>query len=128
MEKEELNVDLSKGISKGGFEKVLNDIKVAVIDEGKNELNNCVDIVNEIIKKDNRCHISDFSSDELLPADATNRSAVDEWLIAFKKQLIEASDNINESYNNIETLVARIFKDWENYKIDNKVFNGDNNE
>ncbi len=128
MEKEDLNVDLSRGISKSGFEKVLNDIKVAVIDEGKNELNNCVDIVNEIIKKDNRCHISDFSSDEFLSTEIVNRSVVDEWLIAFKKQLIEANNNINENYNNIEELVMRIFKDWENYKIDNKVFNGDNNE
>lgn len=88
---------LAKGISKEGFEQLLEDIRNAAIEEGVKEFSNYSEMIESIKAKDN--------------SEGTNQ-----WISDFEAQLNESTKIINDNMAKIEDLFNRIFNDWEIYK------------
>ena len=95
------NYVLAKGISRDGFEQLLQDIRNAVMEEGVNEFSNYSELLNFIKEKDG--------------ADS------EKWVSEFEGQLTESVTIINENMAKIEGLFARIFADWEVYKEEHNI-------
>lgn len=95
------NYVLAKGISRVGFEQLLQDIRNAVIEEGLNEFCNYSELLNFIKEKD------DANSEQ--------------WISDFEMQLNASTNVINENMAKIENLFARIFADWEVYKQEHNI-------
>jgi hypothetical protein len=95
------NYVLAKGISRDGFEQLLQDIRNAVMEEGVNEFSNYSELLNFIKEKDG--------------ADS------EKWISEFEGQLTESVTIINENMAKIEGLFARIFADWEVYKEEHNI-------
>lgn len=95
------NYVLAKGISRVGFEQLLQDIRNAVIEEGLNEFCNYSELLNFIKEKDG--------------------ANSEQWISEFEMQLNESTNVINENMAKIENLFARIFADWEVYKQEHDI-------
>jgi len=100
---------LANGISKEGFIMLLNDIKIAVISEGIDNLNQ-YDSILEVLRKNE-------------PGNNT-----EEWITRFEKQISESNSIIKDNYNKIEKIFNKIFEDWEEYKKNNDISQVDMNE
>lgn len=97
------NYVLANGISKDGFEKLLSDIKNAVM-------------INKL---------DDYS--EMLEFVKTKDEDDQSWSSDFEKQFLESKGIINDNLLKIEKLFNRIFKDWEIYKEENNVLDNGSN-
>lgn len=97
---------LAKGISKVGFEDLLCNIKIAVIDDGVNTFNNYSEMV-ELIKNNVK--------------DSNDKMEVEEWLSNFETKVFESTKIINENLDKINELFQRMFDDWEKYKLENGI-------
>lgn len=97
---------LAKGISKEGFDVLLDSIKVAALEDGVNKFNNCNKLIDEVKQKENG---------------VISQEEIDQWVADFEEQLKESSDVIKDNMNQIEALFNRMFEDWEKYKLEHGI-------
>lgn len=81
---------LVKGVSHDDFNKLLNELKTIIIEDGVDKINN----YDKVIKNNPN----------------------EEWKESFIGQVEESSKIIKEEYDKIENLFNRIFSDWEKYQ------------
>jgi hypothetical protein len=97
---------LAKGISKEGFDVLLDNIKVAALEDGVNKFNKYEEMIDEVKQKENG---------------VISQEEIEQWVVDFEMQLKESSDIINDNINQIETLFNRIFEDWDKYKVEHGI-------
>jgi hypothetical protein len=91
---------LARGVSKKGFQQLLENIKNAAIEEGLNKINEYQEMIDAVKAKD---------------------EDADQWVSDFMMQLEESGRVIKENVSKIEALFETIFVDWEKYKEENGI-------